>query len=614
MSRDGTVSTRVRTLACLFGLLAVASSAARSPASQIEIPGLKDRWLQLRVGEITLLSDAGKHATIELAKDLETMRAAMAKATHLATRTPLPMVIVVFDDERMFRGYAAAITGHPEKHVGGAFGGGPDGGVIILDHSDSAASERILYHELTHYFVNNTAPHVPLWLDEGLAEYYSTFHRSGNEAEVGKPLVDHIQTLRGGRLIPLDALFAVTHASKEYNDADHQTLFYAESWVVVHYLVVGNAHRRGELGNFLARLAGGEPTDAAFRHAFLVDYGSFENELRTYVGRSIFPFLTVKIGELQLAPLPSPEPVSRDETLIQLADVLRKTGPRNFAPAEQLLRAAIDANPSQATGWALLAWIKDQAGAEAAATACLEKALNAGSNDARAYLLGGEVLFWRSARNGIMTSAVPPPDIQRARELFTRSLTLNPDSPRALTGLGNTYLFQYPDVAPGIAAFEKSLAMAPGQFDAAYGLALLYAETGQIDKASGLADGVLTRAPDPRLAAEVRRAVEHAKTVRTGSRTPVGGGEMPRATLPAAQSVDANATPVPDAEVARIREEFRHETALYAAAVTKIEAGDYPAALKALDEFLGVAKTPELIVEARSLRAQVAARLARSAR
>ena len=35
------------------------------------------------------------------------------------------------------------------------------------------ASDRVVYHELTHSFVKNTVANVPLWLSEGIAEYVS---------------------------------------------------------------------------------------------------------------------------------------------------------------------------------------------------------------------------------------------------------------------------------------------------------------------------------------------------------------------------------------------------------------------------------------------------------
>jgi hypothetical protein len=49
-------------------------------------------------------------------------------------------------------------------------------------------ADEILRHELTHAFVRHFYPHAPVWLNEGLATYYSTLALDGDDALIGRPL------------------------------------------------------------------------------------------------------------------------------------------------------------------------------------------------------------------------------------------------------------------------------------------------------------------------------------------------------------------------------------------------------------------------------------------
>jgi hypothetical protein len=47
---------------------------------------------------------------------------------------------------------------------------------------------EILRHELTHAFVRHFYPHAPVWLNEGLATYYSTLALNDGDVLIGRPL------------------------------------------------------------------------------------------------------------------------------------------------------------------------------------------------------------------------------------------------------------------------------------------------------------------------------------------------------------------------------------------------------------------------------------------
>ncbi|MBN2295191.1 MAG: DUF1570 domain-containing protein [Pirellulales bacterium] len=105
-----------------------------------------------------------------------------------------------------------------------------------------------LRHEVMHGYIHSVVPNTPLWLDEGLAEYFEVPRGSNglNRAHVDW-LVSHLRTgdwrpdlARLERLTPPDGM---TRAD------------YAEAWAWVHYLLKSQDRtRRDLLGNYMRRL------------------------------------------------------------------------------------------------------------------------------------------------------------------------------------------------------------------------------------------------------------------------------------------------------------------------------------------------------------------------
>ena len=121
-----------------------------------------------------------------------------------------------------------------------------------------------LRHEATHALLHSSMPTTPMWLDEGLAEYFEV----GPDCETGKP--EHIAALKAatakGWKPDLERLESL-HDLQQMTAAD-----YRESWLWVDYLLHRTpttkrvlvdylaALRRGESSPLLARLKEADPT------------------------------------------------------------------------------------------------------------------------------------------------------------------------------------------------------------------------------------------------------------------------------------------------------------------------------------------------------------------
>jgi len=477
----------VRRLSLFLALFVATTLSAARP---LDLPRPNDKWITLRIDEFTVVSNASAYETSAVARDLLRMRHAIGELTSLEVRSPKPTRIFIFANERSFAPYRELVLRQTAESIRGAFIT-TDGGNFIVMKRDGAEEDidRTVYHELTHYFVRNTVAGLPLWVTEGIAEYYSTFRTSGDAVLIGRPVTEHVQFLRDETLIPLRELVATTVDSPVYNEGQRTGVFYAESWALFHYLM-GDDARRAQLGQFL-RLAQAKPVDEAFTAAFGKSYGELEVELKSYVRKHAFSYAKYPLAGANIAEVPKPEPISRDALLFELGHLLAYTVPQSRAEAQRFLDEVLAVNASHAAAHADLGRLHYFAGRKQEASASLTRAAELGSSDPQVHLLVGSTEL--EAFEGTRKIGPPTESLLKARKAFARSVELDPKSAPAWSGIGATYIFSNEDPAPGIAAFEKSLELAPGDVNTAFQLVQLYARADRPADGQRLIDTVLSR-------------------------------------------------------------------------------------------------------------------------
>ena len=88
---------------------------------------------------------------------------------------------------------------------------------VELDAPGSNPYDTI-YHEYYHSLTTPYYPNLPVWVSEGLAEFYGNTQISDSEVGMGRPDPDLIAELKQGGRMPLDVLFKVDHNSPYYNE------------------------------------------------------------------------------------------------------------------------------------------------------------------------------------------------------------------------------------------------------------------------------------------------------------------------------------------------------------------------------------------------------------
>ena len=94
-----------------------------------------------------------------------------------------------------------------------------------------------LRHEVAHGYLHAVVPNLPLWLDEGLAEYYEVSRgQNGVNRQHVLHLLDEVQ--QGDWKPDLKRLESIEDADKFYQ------LDYAESWLWTHFLLESDDTRK----------------------------------------------------------------------------------------------------------------------------------------------------------------------------------------------------------------------------------------------------------------------------------------------------------------------------------------------------------------------------------
>ncbi|MBC7930318.1 MAG: hypothetical protein H7Z38_07075, partial [Rubrivivax sp.] len=114
----------------------------------------------------------------------------------------VPTTVIVFRDDRAYQPFKPLYRGQTAAFVSGYFQPGAEVNYVTLaldsDNGRGGGSSTLL-HEYTHLLVNNYFRAAPLWLKEGLAEFYSTARVSGDRRRVtlGAQLPHRARALRG---------------------------------------------------------------------------------------------------------------------------------------------------------------------------------------------------------------------------------------------------------------------------------------------------------------------------------------------------------------------------------------------------------------------------------
>lgn len=471
---------------CVVTLLTTSTIASADVAPQ-------KNWKRLQTPNFELLGNTGDGDLRAVADRLEQFRDAMALLFTSLRPSTNRIRVLVFRNHRAYDPFKPRYEGKP-ANVGGYFLDGEDVSHITLTVENRDENFGVIYHEYTHLLMADVGS-VPVWVSEGLAEYYSSFTTTpdGKQVQMGHPLSRHVLRLRDD-FMPLATLVDVARDSAHYNERDKQGVFYAESWALIHYLLLGNEQRYApQASAFISALAAGSSLEKACLDTLKVTPAQLESELRSYVQRSRFYSQVVKFDErlARLAKLPI-TPVPDSEVHAALGSLLYRLGRNEEADAQ--LAVALSLDPESPIAHAALGQLRQRQNRDADARMHLERAALSEAATFTTHFQLARALYDAADAAGTPND----PTLLAAQEAALRkTVALNPSFAEGWHRLG-IILASTPDgVTEALDCVQKATQLAPGREQYRLSLAYIYANSQQYAAARALGAALARRATDP---------------------------------------------------------------------------------------------------------------------
>jgi hypothetical protein len=203
--------------------------------------GLPERH-KFATKQLVVQSDVRLPKHHPLIKDLEALRGEIASRLQLPLQQQ-PVTVYLFADEVRYAQYLrSAFPNLPPRRA--YFVGTADELAVYTFWGEKIQED--LRHEYTHGVLHASLKDVPLWLDEGLAEYFEvTTEPRGFNPEYARQLTEALQNGWRPDVPRLEQLADVSQMQK----AD-----YLEAWAWAHFLLHESDDTRGVLIDYLNEL------------------------------------------------------------------------------------------------------------------------------------------------------------------------------------------------------------------------------------------------------------------------------------------------------------------------------------------------------------------------
>jgi hypothetical protein len=267
-------------------------------------------WLEIHSSHYTVITDAGDKKGREVALRFEQMRAVFATLLMKERlNEPVPLTILAFKNDKTYFQSAPLRRGQPIG-AAGFFVPGEDHNFIVLNLFEEE-SWRAVAHDFAHLLLNYNYPPVQGWFDEGLAEYFGSIRLDNQQVEIGgdpelqspytedllqnqrevrNPQKSLTELLSGQAWLALPDLLTLKHDTSSYTESTHNTLFYAQSWMVMHYLL--HEKKLPETGTYFDLVENQHvPVEQAIQKAFGITAVQFDQAVKDYF-HSLKPLFT----------------------------------------------------------------------------------------------------------------------------------------------------------------------------------------------------------------------------------------------------------------------------------------------------------------------------------
>jgi len=407
--------------------------------------GATEKWIHAQTEHFDMYSAGSERESRRFLNELEQFQTAFQKLFGFSSVGQPRIIVMMFDSKSQLDPFRPEYKGKA-KDVAGYYLKRSDEDIIVLtveaqDRGDESGYS-VIFHEYVHKLLHEQGYTPPTWLDEGLAQFYATMRVDQDSVEIGHPAERRLREIAHNAILPLDKLFAVTHASPEYNEAQQMGVFYAESWLLVHYLTCGTD--KSVQGKFVQFLEGvddlPEEREARFRQVYGRSYGEMEIALRSYLNGGQFRLRSVHLPIGDFSDKIHFKPASEVECDTALEDLRWRVRPGEGSPLRMMQLAERD--PKSARPYEVLAaYTLNKDHDRRQAQVYWEKAVERGSTNAYIYLQLAQAQLRYITSKPSLDFQAPSTVAEPIRKYLDRAVELRPDYLEAWEALAQIEAF-----------------------------------------------------------------------------------------------------------------------------------------------------------------------------
>ena len=205
-------------MASKFGLL-VATLLLTTPLSA------ENKWIRLPSANFEMYTSANPRAARDTVREFEQVRGFFLQAFGGPPAKPVPVRLVAFGSASEYLPY------RPNEFASAFYHPGADRDYIVMGHAGADVFPTAV-HEYVHLLVRHANLTFPPWLNEGVAELYSTLRPLGNKILVGDLIAGRHRALLQDKWVPLATILSADHNSPYYNEKNKAGSLYNEGWAL----------------------------------------------------------------------------------------------------------------------------------------------------------------------------------------------------------------------------------------------------------------------------------------------------------------------------------------------------------------------------------------------
>ena len=412
-------------------------------------------WVEIRTAHFIVASDGGEKTARRIADQFETLlRVFQATMPNARVSTGIPVRILVARDGKSFSRMAPEFPfdKNHEQPPGIMFSGSEKMYIGIRANASGHFPYLEIFQNYAREILKLSYRKLPPWLEEGYSTVYGSLSFTDRGVRLERPDPEDLSVLFESPLLPLDLVLHVDRSSPYYSPGNKESVYFAESRVLVHYLIGDPLFMQTKaLEKYVNAVDGGADSLQAARDAF-GDLKQLQSNLDAFVKNVSGGPAEISVSSGSDSGGPA-RMLSAAEIEARTADFLALRG--KSEDAEDKLTEALMTEPTLAEAEQSLGFILLKRDDLDEAQKHFDRAAQLDPNDALNFY-GQGLVAMANAKDGNASASAA------AAEALEKTVALNPEFAPAWSDLAMVYSQKNETLAKALADARRAASLAPG--------------------------------------------------------------------------------------------------------------------------------------------------------